>query len=267
MDHLDYQSVLSCAATSNMFLNDAMPLITTLNIDHSVEMSAVLTTRYRDVRNINLFSLLKGRILDDWTGDEDNDDPIELLSVDYDSVLQVIPFLSRFPNLQKVFFGGRKIDGSIVSFCHWEDLLDEDEDPGRVQSLIDMVSGSYKCGGGLLSNVQVRGLRCPGGSDFCEVCERACRCFPLDQVITFDSEGSSESDESAFSSKKMHCLDACLSMSELLNLVRGEMLFFDPMRAFFIYWEGEVVMRYDPRMGHPYTLYDTVTQRRKNSKE
>ena len=82
MDHLDYQSVLSCAATSNMFLNDAMPLITTLNIDHSVEMSAVLTTRYRDVRNINLFSLLKGRILDDWTGDEYNDDPIELLSVD-----------------------------------------------------------------------------------------------------------------------------------------------------------------------------------------
>ena len=265
MDHLDYQSVLSCAATSNMFLNDAMPLITTLNIDHSVEMSAVLTTRYRDVRNINLFSLLKGRTLDDFGNEED--DPIELLSVDYDSVLQVIPFLSRFPNLQKVFFGGRKIDGSIVSFCHWEDLLDEDEDPGRVQSLIDMVSGSYKCGGGLLSNVQVRGLRCPGGSEFCEVCERACRCFPLDQVITFDSEGSSESDESAFSSKKMHCLDACLSMSELLNLVRGEMLFFDPMRAFFIYWEGEVVMRYDPRMGHPYTLYDTVTQRRKNSKE
>ena len=117
MDHLDYQSVLSCAATSNMFLNDAMPLITTLNIDHSVEMSALLTTRYRDVCDINLFSLLKGRLVDLWIGDED-DDPIELLSVDYDSVLQVIPFLSRFPGLQKVFLGGRKIDGSIVSFCY-----------------------------------------------------------------------------------------------------------------------------------------------------
>ena len=82
----------------------SMPLITTLNIDHSVEMSAVLTTRYRDVRNINLFSLLKGRTLDDFGNEED--DPIELLSVDYDSVLQVIPFLSRFaPIFRKYFLG------------------------------------------------------------------------------------------------------------------------------------------------------------------
>ena len=51
--------------------------------------------------------------------------------------------------------------------------------------------------------------------------ERACRCFPLNQVITFNNKGSSESDGTPFNLKRMHCLDVCLSVSEIESIVES----------------------------------------------
>ena len=59
LDHLDYQSVLSCAATSRAMLHDAMPLVKMLHIDRTVGMNAALASRFRDVRVINLYWLLR----------------------------------------------------------------------------------------------------------------------------------------------------------------------------------------------------------------
>ena len=225
LEYLDYQTVLSCALTSKIFLHDAMPLVKTLHIDTALQMNIPLTSRFRDVQHINLYSLLKGRAVDEE--DEDNDE--ELLSVNYEAVLRVVPFLSAFPNLSRVFIGGRKNDGDIVSFSSNDEFefWDAEEDPTKAQTLIDLVSGSFASSGGLLKNVQVMGLRCPYSNEEnddeneseCEVCSRACRSFPLDQVINFDNEGSSAGLDSLFSCNRTPCIDVCLSRSVIESIV------------------------------------------------
>ena len=97
----------------------------------------------------------------------------------------------------------------------------------KVHTLIDLVSGSFRSAGGLLKSVQVMGLRCPYSGKVdnneneseCEVCKRACRSFPLDQVVKFDNEGSSAGSVSLFSCKKTPCLDVCLSRSVIESIV------------------------------------------------
>jgi len=83
LEYLDYQTVLSCALTSKVFLHDAMPLVKTLHIDTALQMNIPLTARFRDVQHINLYSLLKGRTRNN----------VELLYVNYDAVIRVISFL------------------------------------------------------------------------------------------------------------------------------------------------------------------------------
>jgi len=94
---------------------------------------------------------------------------------------------------------------------------------------MDMISGSFQSAGGLLKSVQVMGLRCPYSSEDddnedeseCEVCKRACRSFPLDQVINFDNEGSSVNSGSLFISKKTPCIDVCLSRPVIESIVEA----------------------------------------------
>jgi len=139
LEYLDYQTVLSCALTSKVFLHDAMPLVKTLHIDTALQMNIPLTSRFRDVQHINLYSLLKGKLVDE----EDEDNNAELLSVNYDAVIRVVPFLGQFGNLQRVFFGGKKINGEVVTFCSYEELWDEEEDVSKAHTLMDMISGSF----------------------------------------------------------------------------------------------------------------------------
>lgn len=228
LEYLDYQTVLSCALTSRVILHDAMPLVKTLHIDTALQMNIPLAARFRDVRHINLYSLLKGRV----AVDEYDEDGRELLSVNDDAVTQVIPFLSQFDNLSSVFFGGRWIDGGIAAFCSYEKLWNTHGDSGhhdigRVHTLINLISSSFRSDGGLRNSVQVMGLRCPYSRKVynheneteCEVCKRACRSFPLDQVINFDNLGSSDGLEGLFTCKRTPCLDVCLSRSVIESIV------------------------------------------------
>ena len=253
MDHLDYQSVLSCAATSKTILHDAMPLVKSLHIDNASEMNILLAKRFRDVQNINLFSLLKEKsVLDFDDYDDDEEEQLKFLSVQYDALLQMVSFLSQFHNLERVFLGGRKRNGEIVSFCQVGDYSDEDKDPDKVRFLIDLVSGSFKSSGGLLSKVKVMGLRCPFSSVYagphfgCNVCERACRSFPLNQVINFDNKGSSEEiDGYDFGRKKMQCMDVCLPRSKIEEIIEerpgGKALLQSNARLLYLLGRGSLV--------------------------
>jgi len=226
LEYLDYQTVLSCALTSKVFLHDAMPLVKTLHINTALQMNIPLAARFRDVQHINLYSLLKAYPVAVPADEYDYEDNNEALVVDYNAVMQVVPFLSAFPNLRRVFFGGKMNNGEILSFCSSDEFWDEEEDPNSVLALMDVVSGSFRSAGGLLNSVQVKGLRCPhsckGYNDEieseCKVCIRACKSFPLDQVINFDNEGSSDCGEGLFSSKKIHCTDVCLSRSVIESI-------------------------------------------------
>ena len=242
LEYLDYQTVLSCALTSRVIIHDAMPLVKTLHIDTALQMNIPLAARFRDVQHINLYSLLKGNPVDEEG---------EALVLDYNAVMQVIPFLSAFPYLQRIFFGGKKINGEIVTFCYHDGLpWDEERDYEKVHTLIDLVSGSFRSAGGLLNSVQVMGLRCPYSGKVnnnenkseCEVCKRACRSFPLDQVVKFDNEGSYAGSVSLFKCKKTPCLDVCLSRSVIESIAEersgGKDILRSNARLFYLLGRG-----------------------------
>jgi len=54
MNHLDYQDVISCAATSKLVLHDAMPLVTHLHINKLSELDIRWISRYRTVTSRRL---------------------------------------------------------------------------------------------------------------------------------------------------------------------------------------------------------------------
>jgi len=117
MNYLDYDSVLSCAATSKMLLRDAMPRVTILHIDRASQLNT-LASRFRDVKEINIYSLLKH--------DVTMNDKI-YMTIDRATVMRVLPFLSHFTNMERVNFGGRLNNGNIVEYNEAY-IDDEDED-------------------------------------------------------------------------------------------------------------------------------------------
>jgi len=221
MNYLDYDTVLSCAATSKMLLRDAMPLVTILHIDRASQLNT-LASRFRDVKEINIYSLLKH--------DETLIDKI-YMTIDRNTVMRVLPFLSHFTNVERVYFGGRMPNGDIVGFDE-ATFDDEEEDNEAGGMLIDMLSAAYHCGS-IPRGLRVTGLRCTHSYDgtnhysdegisSCKVCKRACQSFPLDQVVKFENEGSSISKSSEkFRSKRPHLLDVCLTKSQIESIVES----------------------------------------------
>jgi len=228
MNHLDYKSILSCAATSRPMLRDVMPLVTTINIENAEEMHAITSTRLRDVREVNIYSLL--RIVEHEEGDDHEDpDTIELM-VDRDTAMRSVPFMSRFLKLERVFFGGKNSNGDVVGFA--DGFIDEDEDDNEAgNTLIDLISSAFQSHF-IPAELIIHGLRCIhsntennlGEISGCSVCQRACRSFPLDQVINFENEGSSLAHRFApdmFYSNRPYTLDVCLTRSEIESIVEA----------------------------------------------
>ena len=228
MNHLDYKSILSCAATSRSMLRDVMPLVTTISIENAEEMHAITSTRLRDVREVNIYSLL--RIVEHEEGDDHEDpDTIELM-VDRDTAMRSVPFMSRFLKLERVFFGGKNSNGEVVGFN--DGCIDEDATENEAgNTLIDLISSAFQSRF-IPAELIIHGLRCIhsntennlGEISGCSVCQRACRSFPLDQVINFENEGSSLAHRFApdmFYSNRLYTLDVCLTRSEIESIVEA----------------------------------------------
>ena len=229
MNHLDYKSILSCAATSRSMLRYVMPLVTTISIENAEEMHAITSTRLRDVREVNIYSLL--RIVEHEEGDDHEDpDTIELM-VDRDTAMRSVPFMSRFLKLERVFFGGKNSNGEVFGFA--DGCIDEDATENEAgNTLIDLISSAFQSHF-IPAELIIHGLRCihsepnvylEAGISECSVCQRACRSFPLDQVINFENEGSSLAHQFAsdmFYSNRLYTLDVCLTRSEIESIVEA----------------------------------------------
>jgi len=97
--------------------------------------------------------------------------------------------------------------------------------------LIDMISVSFRCSGGLLRNLHVLGLRCPEKilsshqgniRSSCKVCQRACQSFPLDQVLNFENRVSSGWNCGRYmSSRRSFDLDVCLPRSQVESIIEA----------------------------------------------
>ena len=247
MCHLDYKSVLSCAATSRSMIRDVMPLVTMIHIEKSAEMNALSSMRFRGVRDVNIYSLIR-------------QDPLPLPHdpnytesiVDRDTAMRAVPFLSRFPKLERVVFRGKKSNGDIIGFE--DSYIDEDDMDNEVgNTLIDLISASFQCQC-FPKDLHLSGLRClhsyPDTNDGtgisgCKVCQRACRSFPLNQVVNFENEGSSSmmlDDSDEFYSKRLYTLDVCLTRSEIESIIEarpgGKALLRSDARFFYLLGRG-----------------------------
>ena len=217
MQYLPFETILACAATSRMILRNAIPLLKTLHIDKPAQMNLALAYRFRDVTDIYINCLLKITI-EHFPGEPDWPDA----DIDFESRMRVVPFISKFYKLERVIFRGRGEDGEVIkrfSIAN-ANFFDDDIDTPfeRMIALIDSISGAFCCGA-LPKNLKVLGLCCPKVKDAsqtmehpnsCETCLRACKSFPLESVLHFDSRQSSAA---LAISGRLHELDVCLNKS------------------------------------------------------
>lgn len=134
MDHLPYQSVLSSAAVSRSMLYETMPLITMLHIDNSFELHAGVASRYLKIRDIYIYSLLL-----------QVNDP-RRCSVDQETADRAVPFLTKFPNLERVFLGKQTNDRfrEVQGFFPFQ--TSSIHDKHHMYKLINAFSAAFRAG-------------------------------------------------------------------------------------------------------------------------
>lgn len=239
MDHLPYQSVLSSAAVSRSMLYETMPLITMLHIDNSFELHAGVASRYLKIRDIYIYSLLL-----------QVNDP-RRCSVDQETADRAVPFLTKFPNLERVFLGKQTNDRfrEVQGFFPFQ--TSSIHDKHHMYKLIHAFSAAFRAGA-LSRKLWVLGLRCPRSchhktSPRCMVCINACRSFPLESVGNFECNGSSSrymvfndgifdysdlylsraaADDSALKhsgayTEQLYSLDVCLGRDHIEDIVKS----------------------------------------------
>jgi hypothetical protein len=246
MDILPYESVLNCAAVSRSMLRDTMPLVTMLHLDGGpAQLNAgIASSRYRDVRDVYVYSLLRcARGRDDAAAaaggvgggeDDDDRDGDRAIRVDADAAARAVPFLCHLPRLERVFLGGIGPDGCASGFVNSPGGGGEmDEDRDRMTAHIDAFSGAFRARA-LSADLWVLGLRCPRScrmsnvfsDSTCLACHAACRSFPLGSVADFECEGSSCRHDPArrgsFYSERLYGLDVCLKREAIEDIIVRE---------------------------------------------
>jgi hypothetical protein len=227
MKYLPLSDVISIASTCRANYFDAVPLVTSLHIRRPNEMSSKLSMRFRDVREIFIYSLVEVQylpIMDDDDSDMDHDVE-EFYTINFDTSARVSSFLSNsFPKLERVFLGGGVDDEDeeddiltpYVEIPRGSNIL-FDSSHGNMSRLIDSISAAFRCGS-LPPNLSVRGLRCMRSGLMravdCPTCRRACESFPLRSVAMFESKGSSQDQ---VDSARPYDLDCCLEREEIVS--------------------------------------------------
>jgi len=226
MQFLPFGDIVSCGAVSRSLLRETMPLLTLLRIDTASQMHLGVASRFRDVTDIHINSLLTEELIDAG-GDEVRD-----IEVDIETRIKCIPFISRFlPTLERLHFGGKNEDGEDVEgfapadgyFFEGEDMYPNDGPWASMKAFIDMLSGAY---GVVLfsSRLKISGLTCPNncnamfGGGTCTTCQRACKSFPLESVVAFESKCSSISNAR---SGRPYGLDVCLTVAEVERIIES----------------------------------------------
>ena len=201
MGYLPFQSILSCSAVSRSMLHETMPRLTKLRIEKASQMNLTVAARFRDVTDIHVNSLLTRRVFDEGTPHEFTE-----IEVDLSTKIRVVPFLSRFvQTLERVYFGGKTEGGEVIEgFAPAAEYFCDDSDDGypnecdreSMMAFVDSLSGAFQCGA-FPKHLKISGICCPdcrdrrGFGGQCSVCQRACKSFPLESVIHFESRQSS----------------------------------------------------------------------------
>jgi hypothetical protein len=215
MENLDFSSTLSLSATSHAMYRDASSLVKVLHIDKSHQMHGSVGRRFRDAQDIYIYSLaqlINDVDSDDWEGFE--------WVTDFETTIRAVPFLSKFNNIQRVFFGGRGLseDSRYAYVPHHRDFLWHQSTKHGMARLIDSVSAAFRCGI-FPSSLEIKGLICAANlyeHEVCEVCCRACDSFPIASVVSFEcGKGPSAADNTL--NKRIHNLTVCLDRAQMVK--------------------------------------------------
>ena len=224
MQFLPFGDIVSCGAVSRSLLRETMPLLTLLRIDKASQMHLGVASRFRDVTDIHINSLLTEELIDEGSDARD-------IEVDIETRIKVIPFISRFlPTLCQVHFGGKNEDEEDIEgfapadgyFYEGDEVYPNDGPWASMKAFIDMLSGAYGIGA-FPSRLKISGLTCPNnrnrfGGDSCTTCQRACKSFPLASVVAFECNGSSISNAR---SGRPYGLDVCLPVAEVERIIES----------------------------------------------
>ena len=102
------RDVLSMCATSRS-MNNVMRKITTLRIDHALQMNAVMALRFRGVTKLHVNSLMHLRTYEKGIFDEFSEVEIKL-----ETKLRTVPFLLQLLSLQQLAFSVKTNAGEDV---------------------------------------------------------------------------------------------------------------------------------------------------------
>ena len=206
-------------------LHEVMPLIRNITIDESYQMNLAVASRFRDIKEIRINSLLSTVVEDEGTEDEYTE-----IVINFESRIRVLPFLAKFNQLELVHFGAKDDDGDVFDtfsptyehFFEGDDAYPNEGNRERMLAFIDMLSGGYRCGS-LPKSLKISGLCCPDASnnegtrrENCETCTRACNSFPQQSVVEFECRGSSDS---TADSGRMFGLDVCLERAKIESII------------------------------------------------
>ena len=153
--------------------------------------------------------------------------------MDFETKIRIVPFLSRFASLERVFFGVKNEDGRILKdfplasegyFYAGDESYPDDGSREEMLQLLDNISGAFSCGA-LPKNLNILGLVCPDATDktsnrgdSCDICMRACKSFPLQSVVEFECRGTSSNNAK---SGRSHCLDVCLERAKFESIIES----------------------------------------------
>jgi hypothetical protein len=227
MNHLDFSSVLPMTATSRA-MRDAAPLVSELHINKSCQLHVSVGRRFRDVRDVFIYSFVPEMRSEyiNYENEEDDEEIDPEIVVDFETTVCAVPFLSTFSNLERVLFGGCIIDEGFVDhgwfspFIPWHRMSTylSDETKDNFARMIDMISAGFRSGL-FQQSLEVKGLACPFIGDHtdlpCALCVRACQSFPIKSVAYFEHDGSSSSRSC---NGEFHDLDICIGRELCVSL-------------------------------------------------
>ena len=130
-----------------------------MTIDNSAQLNVTVAKRFRDIREIRINSLLS------WNFVDTLEDVIKEVEVDLETTYRVVPFLSKFDMLEKVYFGVTDEDENVTEdFCtangyFWEGDEGYPNDGSRERMLRFIDTISIGCSSGALpKHLKISGL-------------------------------------------------------------------------------------------------------------
>lgn len=159
---LPYTDILQCSAVNRFFLHGISPRIEKIEVYSSSEMRVVPARRFGGVKEVIISCLFRNRRImhcGDRYGEYEVVNSATELDIDVMNVS--VPFLSQFPSLDIVWFGGGVYNEWSDDGVDWVDYWDVDGQDERndrlVHGLILSICGAYRSGA-IPCNASVRGL-------------------------------------------------------------------------------------------------------------